>query len=491
MDFRIDNGPWETIFTGIAFGHEVEIVVNPEKLYLVMIYEESGGKKIGALIEGYKALVARGHVESFVQTLPKSCMGIEKNFGGTTSKVFFVSIDPVYIDFRQEDYLKRIDKEVQKCYDLSQTAVELARTSSLDLKEPAATSETEYASILSDPVIFRALTGTSFAPNLSKMEFTQVEQPREQLIQLGLSKTREIIRESSRDLYRTLIMSTYEKGTLYPMYIIAENFLLEDKPIVIFDKDNYFDGLGYSSKNELELKESMIDYEPIGFPVKKYVAKKNIRVSLSDVDIVLAMELLGTADPEFEKELGLFSAISRQKTPKALLDKVMASGEFGDYYRLKAERVLNVLDQNFNNMFGDSIDFSDLTKKWPGKLGRATIIDTKDLSFEERIVFTQTVMRLMSKSIKDKIQNEFALFVPFADEMLSVNEDKMNNALFRLENVGVGLILGTKQKLSDELTKTMTANFSVVSARDVAVSIKGKRNYRVMLRPSLSTSQKA
>ena len=109
MDFKLDYGPWEPIFVGTTYGHEVEIVSNPENFYIVIVYDVEEGRKKGAVIEGYKAFYAKGQLESFIQTLPKQCLGIGKNIGERTSKIFFLSFEPFYVDFKQEDYSRRID----------------------------------------------------------------------------------------------------------------------------------------------------------------------------------------------------------------------------------------------------------------------------------------------------------------------------------------------------------------------------------------------
>jgi len=491
VEFKIDSGPWETVFAGDTSGHPIEIVKNPENFFLTIIYDEQNNKQMGALVEGYKAFVAKGAMESFIQTLPKSCIGITKNFSGKTSKIFFIAFEPIYLDFRVEDYVRKLDREIQKTYELANTINDLARASSLELKELAMSPKTDYSQILGDPFFPRMAMSGRERGSLTKIEFAQEkESTKGTNIQIGLGKTREIIKENSSDLYRTIVIGAESLGINYAMYILAENFLLEDEPIIVFDSENYFDNLGFASKNESELKEELVEFEPIGFPVKKFVAKQNTKISLADADLVLILDLLGTNDTELERQLGLISAVEKVKTPLELIEKVALSAEMNEFNKLKAERLLHIIDQEFEGLFGPAIDIAALMKKWPGGLGRTTIIDTRGLSFNEKIVFTQTIMRLISKSIKERAENNFAVFIPAVDEMLSVNEEKMTNTLLRLENVGVGLVLGAKRKPSDDLIKTMSATFSVVGKNDCAVSIKNKRNYRVLLRPALSAAKR-
>ena len=57
MDFKLDFGPWETVFVGQTYGHDVEIISNPEHFFLAIIYDKREGKKVGAVIE-----IGRAHV---------------------------------------------------------------------------------------------------------------------------------------------------------------------------------------------------------------------------------------------------------------------------------------------------------------------------------------------------------------------------------------------------------------------------------------------
>ena len=157
MDFKINFGPWETIFKGKMYDHEVEIVMNPEKYLLTLIYDIKDGKKVGVLVEGQKALVAKGEMGSFIQTLPKRCVGIIKTNGEKTNKMLFISFNPIYVDFKQEDFERKIDNAIKKSLDNIETIIELGKTSSLILTETSMAPETDYSPILGDPFMARSL----------------------------------------------------------------------------------------------------------------------------------------------------------------------------------------------------------------------------------------------------------------------------------------------------------------------------------------------
>jgi hypothetical protein len=493
MDFRIDFGPWETVFKGEAYGHAIEIVSNPENFFLVLIYDEKDGERVGAVIEGYKSFFARGQLEAFVQTLPKECLSIEKNLGDKTGKLFFLSFEPFYVNFKHEDYTRKIDLAVKRIDENSIMIVDLARASSVELKELASVSKTDYASILGDPFTIKLLvSGKKDAP-LEKMDLSRKPDMMEEIapiIQLGLSKTREIIKEKTANLLRTQIVGQGD-ALNYAAYITAENMLLDNIPLIIFDKDAYFSQLSIAASNSRDLKESMVDFEPMAFPAKQLIAKQTMNISLADADLFYILELLGLKDNEFSKTLSLLSVSSQVNTPSELINRVLESKELSEYERLRAERMLKIIEKSISGVFGAKTSTDELAKQIPGKLGRATLIDIRTLNKEERLVFVNTIMRQLSRAGAETKNIKCTMVIPFATELLQANTDRTVTTITRLENRGIGIILGLEKELEEPLAETMLAKMVIVNGKDVAVSIKGKRNYRINLRPSLSGKPKA
>jgi hypothetical protein len=135
-------------------------------------------------------------------------------------------------------------------------------------------------------------------------------------------------------------------------------------------------------------------------------------------------------------------------------------------------------------IFGKNIDASELVKKWPGDLGRATIIDTKDLSENEEKIFTQTMMSYLNRAVKEQLLNEIAIVVTSSDKVLF--GDKMKQIILSLESRGFGFVLSGTQTMSEEIEETLSAKMTVIGENDVAIATRGKPSYRVVLRPTLS-----
>ncbi len=490
---RLDYGPWEVIFNGQAYGHEVEVAMNPEHFYIALIYDKKEGKRNGAVVEGYKAFYARGSLEAFVQTLPKNCFAVEKNLGDKTSKIFFLSFDPFYVDFKQEDYSRKIDNIIRKTDEGAATIVDLARASAIELKELDTVSKADYVGVLGDPFTIMQFVLGSKENKLTRMDLVQKKEYPEDMapmIQLGLSKTREIMKEPAKNLYKTQITGD-GLGLYYSAYVVCEQMLLDDYPVLIIDDIGYFSQLGVVSTNSTELKEEIVDFEPMAFPMRPLVAKESINVSLKDADLMFMLELNGLFDTEFNKNLALFSFAAQVNTIKELVDKVLFTNEMGEYDKLRAERILKIIEKKLPNIFGSSLPIDELTKTVAGKLGRAVVVEIKKLDMEERLVFMHTLFRQITKSASENKQLNCVLVVPNLDDLLAANEERATTALLRLQRRGIGLVVCTGKELPENLTQAFSAKVSVVSGKDVAVSIKGKRNYRITLRPTLSGSPRA
>ncbi len=484
MDFKIDFGPWKTVYEGKFSGHSVEIVSNPENFFLVFVFDVSeNGEKIGALIEGYKAYIARGPMESFIETFPKPSLGVLKSIGSKTVKLFFSSFDPIYLDFRQEDFLRSIDNLLKRNIDSNSTIIDLARASSLDLKELSVCPASEYSLILGDPFTMCALIGGSAIETGTKRE----KSVQSESIPLGLSKSREIINENVKNLRRTIIVSPKKKEYEYAQYIITENLLLDDIAVFIFDDDDYFSDLKSASHNEKQLSEALISYDPLGFPMKKLKAKEEIKISVKDIDFGLAMNILGTGDKEFNTKLTLAKAPIIVNTPEELAQGLLQSTQLSGYEQLRAERISMLLGQQFPNLFGENPNVIDMAKDWPGNLGRATVVNIKDLTPHEKVLFVRTILRLFSKKLDKTSENKFSIIIPDSEKIFSIQPEKADSVVTDLENKGVGFVFGAESKgFNQGIEKNVGANISVVSKNDAAVSITNGKSYRVLLRPSLS-----
>lgn len=483
MDFKIDNGPWETIFSGKFMNHETEIIVNPEKFFLIIIYEtDSEQQKKGAIFQGYKAMVTKGNLDSFITTIPNPALGITKSNGEQTKKMIFISFSPVYVDFSQEDFIRKVDNAIKKSYSDIEDVIELAKSSGIKITDTAVSSETDYAPILADPMVARLLMSGLRQSSLEMVNLpTFKKEETQKEIHLGLNKKREIIKEDAKIFYRTLIMGDNKNSINYSIYIINENFLLENISTIIFDDENYFSGIKNASKNEMELKENLVDYDPTGFAMRKFEAKKEIKVSLKNCDINLLLKVFNVGDTELNEILNKNKIT--ENTPKEFIEQLSEIDYLSEFQKLKIERLLNIFENQFKDFFGEEIDANELTKKWSQKLGRTTIIDTKNLSEKEKIIFIDYLLN--SLKLQNEKKEDLIIIIPNINEIFEFEKEKLLKNISFLENNGYGFMLGIK-KLNPEIKELFSTQINIVDGKDVAIITKGNRNYRVNLRPNLS-----
>jgi hypothetical protein len=155
-----------------------------------------------------------------------------------------------------------------------------------------------------------------------------------------------------------------------------------------------------------------------------------------------------------------------------------------DFQKLKAERVLNIINDNFNNIFGENISLQELIKKWPGTLGRATIIDTSKLNKNEELIFIQSVMNYLEESITEEKVSEIALILINGNRLFK-GKDTVR-LINELEKDGFGIIFTGTSSIPEIIEDTLTTKINIIKDDDVAITIRGKPSYRVQLRPSLS-----
>lgn len=484
MDFRIDEGPWETIFSGKFMKHETEIVVNPEKFFLIIIYENDpiDKNKVGAVFQGYKAMVARGNLDSFITTIPKPAIGITKSNGEQTKKMIFVSFNPIYVNFKQDDFIRKVDNAIKKSYNEINEIIELAKSSGIKMQDTSMASEADYAPILSDPMVARLLMSGLRQSSLEMINIPTFKQSKEEKeVQLGLNKKREIIKEDVKTFYRTIILGENKVSVNYSSYILNENFLLENISTIIFDEDDYFSTIGNASKNEIELKENLVEYDPTGFPMKKINAKKDIKVSFKNCNIELIFNLFNIGDDK------LLEALTTNKfnenTPKEIIENLQQIDYLNDFQKLKLERLLNIFDKEFENFFGEQFDVNEITKKWSQKLGKTTIININDLSTAEKIIFLDYVINSLKE--KNEKEEDIIIIMPNINELIQTEKERFLNQISFLENKGFGFVLGTK-KSSPELKELISTQINIVNKKDVAIMTKSNRTFRVNLRPNLS-----
>jgi len=107
--FRIGNGPWEKMFSGVFQEHDIELYSNTDKIMLVLIYEKKLDMVEGSIVEVYKVFHAQGEVESFTETLPREAIIITKHDERSTLKFLLLGSKPTYVRWIEGEFIEEVD----------------------------------------------------------------------------------------------------------------------------------------------------------------------------------------------------------------------------------------------------------------------------------------------------------------------------------------------------------------------------------------------
>ncbi|GAG26480.1 unnamed protein product, partial [marine sediment metagenome] len=131
MEFRLAEGPWESVFSGSIKEYEAEVLLNPDSVLLVAIYEKQKEKRVGAVIQLFKVFYAVGELGAFVETLPKEALAVTRHSKEETMSFLLLGTKPSYAEYKEEAFSDEVDalhkalgksaaivKEVSMAYDI-------------------------------------------------------------------------------------------------------------------------------------------------------------------------------------------------------------------------------------------------------------------------------------------------------------------------------------------------------------------------------------
>ena len=110
MKFELRNGPWKTVFEGKFQKHEMEILINPEQIMLVAIYEKEGEETVGVILQSFAIFSAVGGAETFIESLQKEAIILSRHDGKHTVQFLAIASKQVYVKANAEKVLKTVDE---------------------------------------------------------------------------------------------------------------------------------------------------------------------------------------------------------------------------------------------------------------------------------------------------------------------------------------------------------------------------------------------
>ena len=497
MEFKLSEGPWKEIFTGKFNEYEVEIFTSPDGLILVAIYEQDKGKKIGVVLELYKIFYAIGDVDDFVETLPREVIALTKHDEKVTQKFFLLGSTPTYVKHEENEVIKEVDRLMRKLQTSAKMIKDISKAYDITFKELSECEEGIKDAFFSQPLLIPIVATSSHSVTSSKPELTEFSGE----TILGLTKEGTIVKEPISLFKKTIITDGKDEDRLHLMRILAESYLIWNTATVIFDWGDSFSGLSSPTKKRDALKKYKVEIEPIGFPMKEFSVPNNVKVDLHTLDSHGLMELFAAGDGIASDTIIKIIDERNFKSIKEIVDRIKeveCGGDFSDFQKLRSVRLLRLIDLRYPELFDGKNDIAEISKNWFRGIGRAGIVKLSEIDERASLIIVQSLVRGILEYYKKEGPTKgikSVIVIPEADKLInSQNENSLSkniaNDLDELGKYGVAYVLGANKNsdLSKKIIGSAEAKLSIIRDNDVGVQLKDRKQYRVLIRPSLSES---
>ena len=495
MKFELRNGPWKTVFEGKFQEHEMEISMNPKQIMLVGIYEKEGKETVGLILQSFALFSAVGEAETFIESLEKEAIILSRHDGKHTVQFLAIASKQIYVKAEEQKVLDSVDNLLNDVSGKGNKIESVAKSFDLHLTPLGKCSSAIKQSFFSQPFVIPMLAKEARRIEIEKEE-AQVDSGAEgAAVILGTSKAGKQIKEPLQMFQRTIVSD----GTLQQreefIRIVAESFLLANTPVLIFDESNDFSSLAYPAKNSSELQSHGIRIDPMGFPTKEFKVAKSIKININDVNLGGFMQLFGWNDEEAEKVIIDALKKGNVKGLEQLSDNIESFESENPFLKKRIGRILNLIGILYPQMFDGDNNIEEIVERTFKKIGRASIvsmgkIDPRALTLLLESLSTE-VINFFSK--KGEAKTTRLLFViPRIEKIFMIKENlalkEFIRMLTEMKRFGIYFIIGTDKRsdLSRDLLQLCETKASIIKENDAAVDFPNSKNYRILVRPSLS-----
>ncbi len=495
--FKLVSGPWEKIFFGNFQEHEVEIYSNPEKILLVLIFEKKLDLVQGAIVEMYKVFYAEGEVSAFTETLPREVIGLVKHDEKMTLKFFLLGSKPVYVPWSEDVFLNQTDSLIKRLEASSNMVKDISKAYGLSLKEIHECDEMVRSAFFTQPLIPLILSTSSHSMSFQQEQALSIKSD----VLLGLTKDKKKVFEPLAAFFSTIISEGKETDRALVMQVISESALLVNVPVVFFDFNKSFVGLGEATKDIEKLQKYLVDLDPLGFPVRLLNAVYDVKVDINVLSYEVVSEIFSIGDNDFAKVMNKAVKNKRFATLNDLLEFVQqmrSDPDFTEFEVFKAVRVMRLIESMNPNLFGGYVDIEDMAKQGSAGIARASVINMQGLNDKASALLIYSFVKNAANyfSAKGKSQAiRLIINIPKGSLLKEVEgatliSKEISSMLVASQENGVAFLIGADHSIdiSQELRSSAKAKIDIVFNNDVGVQLKNSRAYRVLVRPTLSKS---
>jgi len=495
MKFELRNGPWKTVFEGKFQEHEMEILMNPEQVMLVAIYEKEGPETVGVILQSFAVFSAVGEAETFIESLQKEAIILSRHDGKHTVQFLAIASQHVYVKAEEQKVLKAVDKLLEEVSGEGNKIESVAKSFELQLTPLGKCSSAIKQSFFSQPFVIPMLAKEAKRIEIEKEE-AQVDSGAEgAAVILGISKTGKQIKEPLQMFQRTIVSDGTMQQREEFIRIIVESFLLANTPVLIFDENNSFSSLAHPAKNALELQTHGIQIDPMGFPTKEFKIAKSIKINVNNISTGGLMQLFGWGDEEAEKIVVEGLKKGKVKGLEGLSDNVESLESENPFLKKRIGRVLNLINGLYPQMFDGDNNIEEIVQRKFKNIGRASIVSMEKID--------PRALTLLLESLSTELINFFSkkgeakttrllVVIPRVERVFMIKENlalkEFIRMLTEMKRFGINFIIGTDKRsdLSKELLQLCETKASIIKENDAAIDFPNSKNYRILVRPSLS-----
>jgi len=497
MRFGLRQGPWATIFSGLFQGHETEMLLNPQNFLLVAVFEKEGELVSGILLQVFAVFNAAGEMGAFVETMDRETIVLSRHNGKQTINFLAFASKPAYSRPNDEEAARTVDELIGQAQQGVSVVIDVARAYDLHLTELDKCSSEVKAAFFAQPLIVPLVS----SEKKQAVETGLQEQPAPGLgpVMLGVSREGKQVVEPLLLFKKTIVSGGTPEERRRFMHIIVESGLLSSVPAVIFDSGNSFTGLNAPNGNAEGLRNYGSQLEPIGFPMAVFSPPKQAKVNLNWIDPNGMMQLLGCNDSEINSCVA--NAIKEgkpQNTQQLLetLDSLGKTSDAGQFSHARAARIVRLGEEMYPELLGGENNAADLSKKWLGCLGRANIISLAGMDTGASLLLAESVCSELLHFFREQGETSgirAMVVVPEAEKFLplapNTSQQHLLNVFAVMQKYGMAFLAGTEREigLHQKISGIAVAKAGIIKENDASIQLEGKKSYRVLLRPGLST----
>ena len=501
---KIAQGPWTLLLKGSVKDRELEIYTNPQTTLYVQILQQENGRYTNGVCEFYKPYLATGDVSGFVQTLPREVVVLTAHQPDETHTFLLLGSSPISLAWDEGLVLEQTDILLKKL-DMGSTLLgDVAKAYDITLKpmneNPPPIAEAFFAIPLLYPVMATHAHSSGEKENPSPAQVASGHMgalPGEFV--LGTTNTGLMVKEPISFFKKVGVFNARIEHRTHILQVIAEGALFSNIPVVIVDWKNEFSVMRNPNPDIKWLHEQKIEGDPIGFPLKEFNAPENLKLELSLAYPEGLAEVLGMEGNELGQNLIRFLHEHRVGTvgeANGVLRQLPPSETFNAFQIASTMRILHLLDQTYPGLFTGMNPIEEISKSWFQSIGRVGVLRLQNVPPKLRRLLVYTLLRgiyemYSQKGVSGRVRS--LLVIPEAAQLFDLNtEPLLSKEIERLlggsMNQDVGFILSSAHEidLPKSLMSILDAKIGVVSGREAAVTLTGRKNYRASIRDTYS-----